>query len=81
MLSLGPLAFAAPWLLLGLAALPVLWWLLRVTPPAPQRVRFPALRLLQGLNPAQETPANAMMNYLVNHSMSISVAISVLCNI
>ncbi len=57
MLSLGPLAFAAPWLLLGLAALPVLWWLLRVTPPAPRRVRFPALRLLQGLNPAQETPA------------------------
>jgi len=59
MLSLGPLAFAAPWLLLGLAALPVLWWLLRVTPPAPQRVRFPALRLLQGLNPAQETPAKS----------------------
>ncbi|HXP13193.1 MAG TPA: DUF4159 domain-containing protein [Stellaceae bacterium] len=57
MLSLGPLAFAAPWLLLGLAALPALWWLLRVTPPAPRRVRFPALRLLQGLNPAQETPA------------------------
>ncbi len=57
MLSLGPLAFAAPWLLLGLAALPVLWWLLRVTPPAPRRVRFPALRLLQGLDPAQETPA------------------------
>src|SRR5208282_4869383 len=57
MLSLGPLAFAAPWLLLGLVALPALWWLLRVTPPAPKRVRFPALRLLQGLNPAQETPA------------------------
>ncbi len=57
MLSLGPLAFAAPWLLLGLAALPALWWLLRVTPPAPKRVFFPALRLLQGLNPAEETPA------------------------
>ncbi|MGI4941646.1 MAG: BatA domain-containing protein, partial [Janthinobacterium lividum] len=26
--------FAAPWLLLALAALPLLWWLLRVTPPA-----------------------------------------------
>ncbi|HXP13140.1 MAG TPA: BatA domain-containing protein, partial [Stellaceae bacterium] len=57
MLSLGPLAFAAPWLLLGLAALPALWWLLRVTPPAPKRVVFPALRLLRGLNPAEETPA------------------------
>src|ERR1700722_2498208 len=57
MLSLGPLAFAAPWLLLGLAALPALWWLLRVTPPAPKRVRFPALRLLAGLIPPEETPA------------------------
>ncbi|MGH6969113.1 MAG: BatA domain-containing protein, partial [Stellaceae bacterium] len=57
MLSLGPFAFAAPWLLAGLAALPVLWWLLRVTPPAPKRIRFPALRLMLGLAPPEETPA------------------------
>src|SRR5919199_6186206 len=57
MLSLGPLAFAAPWLLLGLAVLPVLWWLLRVTPPAPRRIVFPAIRLLLGLVPREETPA------------------------
>ena len=57
MLSLGSLAFAAPWLLVALAALPVLWWLLRVTPPAPRRVPFPALRLLLGLVPREETPA------------------------
>ncbi len=57
MLTLGSLAFAAPWLLLALASLPVLWWLLRVTPPAPRRVRFPALRLLLGLVPREETPA------------------------
>ncbi|MBL6454278.1 DUF4159 domain-containing protein [Belnapia sp. T6] len=57
MLSLGPLAFAAPWLLLALPALPVLWWLLRVTPPAPRRIAFPALRLLRDLPPAEETPA------------------------
>src|SRR5438045_1242184 len=35
MLALGSLAFASPWLLAALAALPVIWWLLRVTPPAP----------------------------------------------
>jgi hypothetical protein len=57
MLSLGSLAFAAPWLLAGLAVLPVLWFLLRVTPPAPKRLRFPALRLLLGLEPTEETPA------------------------
>ena len=57
MLSLGPLAFAAPWLLVALAALPVLWWLLRVTPPTPRRVAFPAVRLLHDLPVAEETPA------------------------
>ncbi|GGF07655.1 double-region [Aliidongia dinghuensis] len=35
----------------------MLWWLIRVTPPAPTIVRFPAIRLLMGLNPADETPA------------------------
>jgi len=49
--------FAAPWALLALVLLPVLWWLLRVTPPAPQRESFPAIRLLAGLRPPEETPA------------------------
>jgi len=57
MLALGSLAFASPWLLIALAALPVIWWLLRVTPPAPRRVLFPAIRLLLGLVPRDETPA------------------------
>jgi len=57
MLTLGPVAFAAPWLLLALAALPVLWWLLRVTPPAPRRIAFPALRLLRDLPVTEETPS------------------------
>ncbi len=49
--------FASPWVLLALAALPVLWWLLRVTPPAPRREMFPAVRLLLGLTAVAETPA------------------------
>lgn len=53
-----PLAFAAPWLLLALLALPGIWWLLRVTPPAPQRMRFPAIRLLLGLQSEEESPAH-----------------------
>src|SRR6266568_3561790 len=57
MLALGSLAFASPWILTALAALPVIWWLLRVTPPAPRRVAFPPLRLLQGLATREETPA------------------------
>jgi hypothetical protein len=57
MLTLGPIAFAAPWLLTALALLPILWWLLRVTPPAPRRQSFPALRLLQELPAPEETPS------------------------
>jgi len=57
MLNLGLLAFAQPWLLLALAGLPVLWLLLRLTPPAPRRLSFPAIRLLAGLKVPEETPA------------------------
>ena len=57
MLALGSFAFTAPWLLAALVGLPVLWWLLRVTPPAPRRVPFPAIGLLLGLRPREETPA------------------------
>ncbi len=57
MLALGSLVFASPWLLAALPALPLLWWLLRVTPPAPRRVTFPAVGLLAGLRARQETPA------------------------
>ncbi len=49
--------FAAPWVLLALPALPLLWWLLRVTPPAPRSEAFPAIRLLMGINAREETPA------------------------
>jgi Domain of unknown function (DUF4159)/Aerotolerance regulator N-terminal len=57
MLALGSVAFVSPWLLVALAGLPIIWWLLRVTPPAPRRIQFPAIRLLLGLVPREETPA------------------------
>ena len=53
---LGGLTFLSPWLLLALAGLPILWWLLRLTPPAPRRQSFPAIRLLFDLVPPEETP-------------------------
>ena len=49
--------FVTPWVLVGLLALPMLWWLLRVTPPAPQSESFPAIRFLMGLQATEETPA------------------------
>ena len=39
-----PLSFGVPAILFGLVALPVIWWLLRLTPPKPQTEVFPPLR-------------------------------------
>ncbi|PIW26143.1 MAG: hypothetical protein COW30_16515 [Rhodospirillales bacterium CG15_BIG_FIL_POST_REV_8_21_14_020_66_15] len=57
MLAFGTFAFTAPWALLGLLALPVIWWLLRLTPPAPTRIAFPPFRLLLGLVTREESSA------------------------
>jgi hypothetical protein len=65
MLALGSLAFASPWLLGALAALPIIWWLLRVTPPAARRIPFPPIRLLLGLMPRDETPARTPLWLIV----------------
>src|SRR5512139_3868383 len=51
------ISFGAPWILLALVVLPVIWFLLRVTPPLPKRVVFPPLRLLLGLRDEEQTPA------------------------
>jgi len=49
MWTIGSIGFATPWLLAAMAALPVLWLILRVVPPAPVRRRFPGVVLLLGL--------------------------------
>jgi hypothetical protein len=51
------LTFAAPLALLALAALPALWFLLRVTPPRPQIIAFPPLKILLDLLPKQQKTA------------------------
>ena len=56
MFSSLPLVFSAPLVLAGLVALPVLWLLLRVTPPRPRAIAFPPLPLIKDLVPERETP-------------------------
>jgi hypothetical protein len=53
---MSSLSFSAPLILLALAALPLLWFLLRATPPKPQRVRFPAFEILRRARRTEETP-------------------------
>ena len=49
--------FSAPAVLTALLALPLLWLVLRVTPPQPREIRFPPLRIAADLAPAEESPA------------------------
>ncbi|MEZ5946493.1 MAG: BatA domain-containing protein [Hyphomonas sp.] len=57
MTQLGPFLLGAPWALAALLALPVIWWILRATPPAPKDIDLPSLRILEGAEPREETPA------------------------
>jgi len=58
-LTLGPFLFGAPWALAALIALPALWWIMRATPPPPQRTEFPPTRLLQGLRTEDQSRERA----------------------
>lgn len=58
-MSLGMIGFLQPLILFGLISLPIIWWLLRFTPPRPQEVAFPPIRLLLGLRSEEETPSRS----------------------
>ena len=59
MMSLGAIGFLQPWMLAALAGLPLIWWLLRFTPPRPQQIVFPPTRLLKDLEAKEETPEHS----------------------
>ena len=56
-LGFAALGFAVPWALGALVVLPAIWWLLKVNPPAPRMIQFPAVRFLLGLRGEEQTPA------------------------
>lgn len=70
-----PLAFTIPAVLSALVLLPVLFFLLRVTPPRPRRIPFPPLRLIMDQLPRQETPARTPLWLLL---LRIAIAAAVI---
>jgi hypothetical protein len=58
-MSFLPFSFGFPAILIGLLALPVIWWLLRLTPPRPRDELFPPLRILARVMRQEETPRNS----------------------
>ncbi len=74
-MMIGSVAFLAPWLLLGLVALPVLWWLLRAVPPSPGRREFPGVRLLLGLEDPEKMPERTPWWLLLLRIAAVAAAI------
>jgi hypothetical protein len=73
--NLGPILFLQPLALLGLLALPVLWLLLRATPPEPKRFALPSMALLDDLKPEEETPARTPWWLLLLRMIALTLAI------
>ena len=58
MLTLGPIGFAAPFVLAGLLALPLIWLLLRNFPPPARMQNFPPVSLMGGLKDEESEASN-----------------------
>ncbi len=63
--EVAALGFGVPWALGAFVVLPVIWWLLKVNPPAPRLVQFPAVRFLFGLRREEQTPSKTPLLLLL----------------
>ena len=75
MTALGPFLLGAPWALAALAALPLIWWILRATRPAPRHAELPSLQLLDGIEPQEETPARSPWWVWLIRTLAVAAAI------
>lgn len=64
-MSFGVISFLAPLSLIGLLILPLVWWILKITPPKPKIQTFPPLRLLQHILPKEETSSDMPLWLLI----------------
>ena len=55
-MSFGAYTFLAPLGLLGLLVLPLIFWLLKATPPSPKNESFPPIKILADVLTEEETP-------------------------
>ncbi|MEM9421941.1 MAG: DUF4159 domain-containing protein [Pseudomonadota bacterium] len=69
------ISFAAPYLLAGFISLPLLWWLLRATPPAPQHTQFGGMFFLRKLINNKDTPAKTPWWLLLIRLCAIALTI------
>lgn len=75
-LTLGGITFLAPLALLGLLTLPLIWWILQITPPRPKDAEFPPLRLLADVISEEETPDSTPL-WLLLYRLLLAAIIAV----
>lgn len=75
MIALGSIGFITPWILIALLALPILWLLLRATPPAAIHRRFPGVVLLIGLKDADSISDRTPWWLLLLRTLAIATVI------
>ncbi|MAK60090.1 MAG: hypothetical protein CMK09_03840 [Ponticaulis sp.] len=74
-LTLGPLLFATPLALLALLGLPLLWFVLRATPPQPKMQVLPSFALFEDMGMKEETPDDTPWWIIALRILIVSLAI------
>lgn len=74
-MSFGALSLIAPLTLIGLLALPIVWLILRISPPAPKREIFPPLSILRGVETEEETPNATPIWLLLFRLLMVALAV------
>lgn len=72
---MGSLSLLAPLTLVGLITLPLVWWILKISPPSPTRRMFPPLAILQGVETDEETPNATPIWVLLYRLLMVALAI------
>lgn len=72
---MGSLSLLAPLTLIGLLTLPLVWWILKISPPAPKRRLFPPLAILQGVETEEETPYATPIWVLLFRLLMVALAV------
>ncbi|MEL6686414.1 MAG: DUF4159 domain-containing protein [Pseudomonadota bacterium] len=72
---MGSLTLLAPLTLLGLLALPLVWWILKISPPAPKRRLFPPVAILKDIVTDEETPQGTPWWVLLYRLLMVALAV------
>lgn len=72
---MGGLTFLAPLTLLGLLTLPLVWWILKISPPAPKRRLFPPLAILRNVETDEETPNSTPIWLLLYRLLMVALTV------